>query len=130
MEDLNETGAAALAGSPVFRRVRHLTLDRYYLPRDGEGPLRRLLHSPGAAGLRSLTVRSSFLGDEGIQIIAGSPHLTRLEWLNVSYGAVSDETAETLLASPALGRLRGGPFRGNNLSNEARARLKTRFPFA
>ncbi|HUR55777.1 MAG TPA: TIGR02996 domain-containing protein [Gemmataceae bacterium] len=130
VDGLNATGAGSLADSPVLRRIRHLTLDRYYIGREGDGPLRRILHAPGVSGLRSLTVTGSFLDEPGMRVVATGPHLTALEWLNTSYGAVTDASAALLLASPALDRLRGGPFRGNNLGPAMKEKLKARFPFA
>jgi hypothetical protein len=130
ISDLRGTGATTLGRSPILKRLRHITLERYYYSRDGEGPLRALLHSPNVSGLQSLRLTSCYLEDDAIRLVASSPHLTSLEWLVTGYGAVTDDGAKALLASPALNRLRGGPFRGTGLSGAMREKLRTRFPFA
>ena len=130
IDGLQAKGAALFAASPCVRRIRHISLERYYIRRDGEAPLRALFHAAGLSGLRSLTVTSSYLDDAGMGVLATSPYLTNLEWLTTNYQGVTDASAAALLASPALGKLKGGPFRGSSLSPEVREKLKARFPFA
>lgn len=127
--DLNVAGAKALATSDVFRRLRVLSLERYYIRQDGDGPLRALFHAPRAAALKRLILPRT-LGDAGITVIAQSPHLSGLEWLDIGSGCLTDATADVLIAAPGLRGLRGGSFVSYRLSDAAKKRLRDRFPTA
>ena len=123
---LNATGARVLAGSPVFDRVRVLTVS---VRRGSEQPLRTLFGSPRAEALRRLSLLSG-LGEAGLIAVFASEHLTGLEWLGVGSGEMTDAAAEALLAAPGLRNVRSGVFTSHRLTAKGRARLRARFPHA
>src|SRR5262249_33902880 len=105
------------------------TVGRYNPQLHGPGPVRTLLHSPRAVGLRRLAF--FVLNDEVLEVVLTSPSLTGLEWVCL-HGGFGDGDAhiDALLASPTFTNLKGGAFRFGRLSDAARARLLARIPNA
>jgi uncharacterized protein (TIGR02996 family) len=71
--------------------------DDSYLPRD---EVVALVRSPHFPALRTLRLRASDLGDEGVKVIVESGILKRLKVLDLRHGRVTDEGARTLAACP------------------------------
>jgi uncharacterized protein (TIGR02996 family) len=73
---------------------------------EGQTPesLRDVLASPLLSRLDCLSLFGGY-GDEGMHLLAGCPHLTRLTRLFVMEDGCGDDGAEALAASPYLGNL-------------------------
>ncbi len=126
---LNANGARILADSDVFSRLRVLAIESYYVPSEGEKPLRVLLQSPRLSALRRLHL-SAGAGEAGVIAAAQNPHLASLEWLAVGSGGLTDAAVGELLVSAPFQNLRGGSFVSHRLSAVVRKRLQARFPNA
>jgi len=72
-----------------------------------------LFTSPWLRGIRSLSLRSTGLDDDGLAAIAASPHLAELEWLSLAENAVDMPGLEALAGSRGLAQLAYVDFFGN-----------------
>ncbi|MCI0462440.1 MAG: TIGR02996 domain-containing protein [Gemmataceae bacterium] len=95
--------AAALADSPVIRRLEDLDLGFNAV---GEAEARALARSPVAQTLRSLSFSSGELEPGGARALAESPLLAGLESLDLSCAGIGDEGLIALARSPYLSKLR------------------------
>lgn len=103
---IHANGAAALADSATLTRLRALDLGDQYI---GEGGLRRLIHSPNAAGLERLVVDYNDLGDisDGwVSDVVGSRHLGALRELVLCGNRLGPLGAEELAQWPHLEHMR------------------------
>jgi uncharacterized protein (TIGR02996 family) len=69
------------------------------------GEVNALVQQPILRGVTSLTVAESRLGDAGVALLAGSPHLGDLRVLNLAHCSVRDGGPAALAASAALAGL-------------------------
>jgi uncharacterized protein (TIGR02996 family) len=123
---LDLAAAEALAASPLLERVTGISSRGSY--RMEIPPLRALLESPRLVRLRSLCLRFyARVGDEAAGLIAASPRLAGLGYLELFRSGVSDAGAASLAESPHLGGLSELHLYGNALSAEGEALLRQRF---
>ena len=109
-----------LADSPQLSTLRSLTARGLW-----EEGLRRLVASPHLAGLKSLRMPTSNLGNAGILVLTGAASLTTLEELDLSGRGVSERYhedpivrapgMETLARWPGLAKVRSLNLSGNDL---------------
>jgi uncharacterized protein (TIGR02996 family) len=129
-----------LARGSGLARLRRLTLDGPDLSAHEAGllasaPLDALTHlhldadldaeavgllaaSPRLAGLRWLDLSSNPMGDEGAAALAASPHLRGLAYLDLGYCEIGPRGAAALAASPNLARLRYLSLTRNELGDD------------
>jgi uncharacterized protein (TIGR02996 family) len=121
---IGSAGAAALAASPVLRGLRDVSLDNCGI---GAAGAEVLAASPVLASVLSLSLESArpfdawatpppsrnAIGDAGAAALAASPHVGRLDHLNLTFNDVGDDGARALAASTALAALRNLNL-GNN----------------
>lgn len=100
-ELLTPATAAAFAG--LLSRVVALDLNRDYL---GEAAGAALLSLPKLPALRALHLRNNSLTAAGLQTLAASGVLDRLETLEVTPPSTGSDALQVLLHSPRLARLR------------------------
>jgi uncharacterized protein (TIGR02996 family) len=118
--------AEALAASPLLERVTGITSkgsERVELP-----PLRVLLDSPRLICLNTLALRFyARVGDEAARLIAASPRVTTLKWLELFRSGVTDAGARALAESLYLADLDSLHLYGNRYGPEGEAALRQRF---
>jgi uncharacterized protein (TIGR02996 family) len=97
VDEVGDTGCAAIAGSPNF------------------------------AHLEVLALPQTKIGDAGAMALARSPHLVNLRHLDLSHNNVGDAGAFALASSPHLRSVRELIFVGNKASPDAIRALEARF---
>jgi uncharacterized protein (TIGR02996 family) len=100
-----------LANNPVLKKLTHLSLhplaldvDRNGMAYLGRKHLSALAYTPNLPSLTHLRFQKSDAGDEGINDLVQSGLLTRLEFLDLAMGTITDAGAEQL-AEADLGDL-------------------------
>lgn len=118
---IGDVGAEALATSPHLSALERLDLTGCRLT---ASEVRALAHSPHLSGLRELLLCTQHhavgpdnlvgLGDDALEALASSPHLTRLERLGLRYGPFTAQGFADLLAeAPFAHSLRAIKLSGN-----------------
>ncbi len=72
-----------------------------------------LADSPALGNIRSLRMDRGGLHDVHVQLLAASAHAANLRWLSLAHNHLTLATAESLAASPHLGKLEFADFLGN-----------------
>jgi hypothetical protein len=98
---IQDDGLAALAGSPHLIGLRKLVAFHNAITDDGVAALAR---SAGLAGLTHLKLGGA-IGPAGVRALATSPHLTRLEALELVDYSAGAAGARALADSPSAARL-------------------------
>lgn len=118
-----EEGVAALAGAPLFRELRSLSLGGNNL---GPTAATAIAHAR-ADNLRVLSLHDNRIGDRGAVTLAESPRLANLVLLDLAEAHISDAGAEALAESPHLRGLIYLNLYGNPIGARAAALLRARF---
>jgi uncharacterized protein (TIGR02996 family) len=110
-------------------RLRRLSLDRTIL---SPQTLRQVIKSPALENLTDLSLDAIVgyerQGDDLLQLIATTPHLTKLVRLDLRNNRLTDAGARALLASTSLPALRLLRLENNNFSPQCRAELQRLSP--
>jgi uncharacterized protein (TIGR02996 family) len=117
-----------LAENASLGNLEELTLDGRFAEYEEEGPsledLRAVARSPHFRGLRSLRLRRTLLGDEGVREIVASGLIDRLDSLVLRNGIVTDEGASLLARSPAIRKLEQLDLDHNRVTPEGERLLR------
>ncbi len=104
--DLTGDGVIALAGSEKSRDLRTLRLHGSWLGDNGRAAVEALSRSPHLTRLEHLDLGSAFLDDEALTPLLDSPLLGQLRLLDISHNAVTAEGTQRLIMNPAAAGLR------------------------
>ena len=114
--------AIADAGWPLERL---LTAGTHYTADDiGEAGMRAIAQTPSLASLRELSIESGGLDDAALRVLAGAPHLRKLETLSL-FGneGVTDDGIVMLAESAVLVTVRTLNLIGTRVTEKGRATL-------
>ena len=125
---LSTAHARALAGAAVLVRVRDLTVCDPTMGDDGDRPLKTVLASRHAAGIRVLRVPMSWECDTAAEEVAGAGPLPALAGVEFRNGPVTARGALALARSPHLSGLRWLAARVVDCPKAAKTELRKRFP--
>lgn len=130
LRELRLTGAmigdaqmTALARSTTLRMTR-LIAPRNELTAEGVRAIAAAVWAPQLAHLDLSS--NEMVGDDGLAALAGSPNLSALETLTMTYAGLHDRAADLVLGSPVFARLRAFDL-AQNLSAADRERLRAAF---
>lgn len=119
----------ALAKTPALARLR--TLDLYDVVSGGGGkpvPVASLAVSPNLAGLTTLVLGGSPLGDDGAAaLVAPGCRLTALRRLHLSFSSIGDAGARALAKADHLSGLECLDLTGNEIGGVAAHALRAKF---
>ncbi len=113
-----------------LHRTSLLTLDLCGIVFRKPGPIRALLTSPHLARLEVLNLECCNLDDDTVRALAASPHLTRLRALNLIDNPITDNAVDALLDAPVLEGLTTLELGSNGehtISEDGYARWQERF---
>jgi hypothetical protein len=127
---IGDAGIDILTSSAVLKSVRSLGVERCGLSNRG---VERLAQCPSLHNLRELylcnragieTGRLNEIGDGGAIALAGSPHFSQLETLDLWHTSVGDQGFEAIATSPSLSRLSSVIAWDTQLTQEGSYRIK------
>ncbi|MBA4062829.1 MAG: hypothetical protein C0501_03820 [Isosphaera sp.] len=123
-ERITDAGVQALAGEATLAGLRTLVLNGTDITAAG---VERLLNAPGLA-LTGLGLGECFLDTDIVRVLAASPRLARLTWLDLSgqEPALGLEGLKPLADSPYLSPLCELDIRGCGADDATRAALRER----
>jgi uncharacterized protein (TIGR02996 family) len=98
--ELAPDAVAVVAQSPAFAGLRRLVLDDNFWESSAEGLAEVLAGSEVLSGLTDLSLDSCWLYDEDAAVLAGSPHLTRLERLELHSNTIEVAGLRAFLEGP------------------------------
>jgi uncharacterized protein (TIGR02996 family) len=109
IDEVRVEGRAFLAGAEALFRlapVQHLHLFwNFVLPYQRTRLMGVVGECTYLARLRSLVLRSNYIGSDGVEALAVSEHLGRLDRLDLSWNHIGDRGVRRLAESPLLARL-------------------------
>src|SRR5262249_45041543 len=117
--EIGTEGMRTMAALPEFTRVRIIDLQGVL---NNPTALRHLVESPNVKGMRELHLACCGLGDEGLQAVAKSQHLSELAQLWLYDNAIGAEGCRALGQSMHL-RLASLSLTSNQLGSEGVAAL-------
>lgn len=123
VQHITQPGVQELLRSPVVEQLSALSLENFGL----DAPACDALAAAKLGRLRTLALDMNRIGDAGLARIAPLFERAPLEELSLNMNALTDASADLLIASPHLGALRSLAMAQNELSEEARGRLVSRF---
>jgi hypothetical protein len=122
-ETIGDAGLFALAASPALPRLRVLVVSG---TRATHAAVDALLNGENWQ-LSGLGLSGCDLGPEAVRVLASSPRLSRLTWLDLSYNTrLWGDTLMPLAESPHLCPLTELDLRGVNLNDDVRDLLRQR----
>lgn len=122
LRESSESAIAPLVRSPVLERLRWIHIR--CASGDSSG-LRHLVASPRVTQLRLLT--GTVADDPLVRAIAGSPHLTSLEHIDLTHAQVTEAGLAVLAESEGLPAVRWVDLRGVKAKAGVVTKLKKRF---
>lgn len=122
-ESVGDAGLIALAGSSGFPNLRVIAVNGTAAT---HAAVDALLNAPHFA-LSGLSIQGCQVGPEVVRVLANSPRLARLNWLDLSHNSqLGDDVLMPLAESPYLCRLTELDLRGNYADDDVTAAFRQR----